>query len=344
LSVEEHLGLDDVSVVICAYTDRRWDALVVAVSSVRAQTHRVREIIVVCDHNPALLGCVRAELDGVVAVENPNEPGLSGARNAGIEIATSPLVAFLDDDAEAEPDWVERLVRLNHRAGSLGAGGCAKPRWLTRRPRWLPDEFLWVVGCTYRGVPEQVAPVRNLFGSCFCVRRDVLLGVGGFRAELGRIGANGMGCEETDLCIRANQAWPGRFFLYDPDAVIQHEVPPDRCTWRYFRRRCYGEGVSKATLATLVGTDAALATERGYVAKTLTRAVGRRIAASVHGEPAQLLEAGAIVAGLAFTVLGYGQTRLRRRLPAGVRRQSRASSLPRDTAGTAAPPPKAPGP
>jgi GT2 family glycosyltransferase len=305
---------DDVSVVICAYTERRWDALLVAIASLRRQTYPVAEIILVVDHNPSLLERARAEIDDVVILENVHDAGLSGGRNTGIEAATKPIVAFLDDDAEAEPEWVERLVELSERDGSLGAGGRARPRWLAERPRWLPEEFFWVVGCTYKGVPEEVSPVRNLFGSCFCVRRDILVQVGGFRRELGRTGANGMGCEETDLCIRANQAWPGHFFLYDPDAIIHHEVPADRCTWRYFRTRCYGEGLSKATLVSLVGSESALATERAYVARTLTAAVGRRLAATVRGEREQLLQAGAIVAGLGFTAAGYARGRLRRRL------------------------------
>jgi GT2 family glycosyltransferase len=339
-------SVDEISVVICAYDDRRWDALVAAVESLRRQTRRVDEIILVIDHNPGLLARVQAEIEGVVAIENVNERGLSGGRNAGIEVASSPLVAFLDDDAVAEPDWVERLVHLSGREDCLGAGGRAVPRWLTRRPRWLPDEFLWVVGCTYRGVPEEVSPVRNLFGSCFSVRRDIIMHVGGFRTELGRTGANGMGCEETDLCIRANQAWPGRFFLYDPDAVIHHEVPGERCTWRYFRLRCFAEGVSKATLATLVGSESALSTERVYVARTLTRAVSRRLVSAARGERSQLLQAGAVIAGFAFTVAGYGRECARRRFGAG--RQRRVSEEPgspsRGSAETEASRPTAPGP
>jgi glucosyl-dolichyl phosphate glucuronosyltransferase len=325
--VDERTGgaANDISVVICAYDDRRWDALVAAVESLREQTHRVREIILVIDHNPELQARAQAEIEGVRVVPNAHEPGLSGGRNTGLETALGSIVGFLDDDAQAEPDWVERLVRLTNRDGCLGAGGQAKPRWLTRRPRWLPDEFLWVVGCTYRGVPRQIAPVRNLFGSCFCIRRDILSRIEGFRIELGRTGGNRLGCEETDLCIRANQAWPGHFFLYDPDAVIHHEVPGDRVTWQYFRTRCFGEGVSKARLASLVGPAAALSTERSYVTRTLTRALAQSIVGAARDDPSRLLQAGAIVSGLAFTFAGYTQERIRLRLEAVTRRVRRRS-------------------
>jgi glucosyl-dolichyl phosphate glucuronosyltransferase len=325
---EGSTAVADVSVVICAYDDRRWEALVAAVDSLRAQTHPVAEIILVIDHNSQLMTRAGSEIHGVVVVPNAHEQGLSGARNTGFETATMPTVAFLDDDAKAKPDWVERLVRLSWRDGCLGAGGQAKPRWLSPRPSWLPDEFLWVVGCTYRGVPEQVAPVRNLLGSGFCVRRDVLRGVGGFRMELGRIGGNQMGCEETDLCIRASQAWPGHFFLYDPDAVIDHEVPGHRATWRYFRARCFAEGVSKAKLATLVGSGSALSSERSYVAKTLTRGVARSIVGAARGKPSLLLQGAAIVAGLTFTLAGYTRERVRWRLQGGAQRSTPGAGSP----------------
>jgi hypothetical protein len=159
-------------------------------------------------------------------------------------------------------------------------------------------------------------------GSGFCVRRDVLRSVGGFRVELGRIGSDQMGCEETDLCIRATRASPGHYFLYDPDAVVYHEVPGDRATWQYFLRRCFAEGVSKARLASLLGPEAALSTERSYVARTLTGAVTRSIGRVVRGEPSQLLQAAAIVGGLTFTVAGYARERVRSRIGAMSRQAS----------------------
>jgi glucosyl-dolichyl phosphate glucuronosyltransferase len=344
MKMDEQAGgtVNGISVIICAYDDHRWDALVRAVESLRVQTHRVSEIILVIDHNPQLLARVQAQIDGVVVMSNGNEHGLSGARNTGFQTATMPIVAFLDDDAEATPDWVERLVGLTGRERCLGAGGRATPRWLSPRPRWLPDEFLWVVGCTYRGVPEQLAPVRNFLGSGFCVRRDVLSRLGGFRSELGRLGGNQMGCEETDFCIRANQAWPSHYFLYDPDAVIRHDVPGHRLTWRYFRARCFAEGVSKARLATLVGLGPALSTERSYVAETLLGGVARSLVGAVRGRPSRLLQAAAILSGLTFTVAGYTCERVRWQLETGAWYPRRKATSPsRASSGSEASPPAA---
>src|SRR5690606_16800281 len=99
------------SVVICAYTERRWRDLVAAVESLRKQTLLPSEVIIVVDHNPVLLDLVQRELTDVIAVENQEEHGLSGARNSGIAIATGDVIVFLDDDAVAEPNWLEMLTR-----------------------------------------------------------------------------------------------------------------------------------------------------------------------------------------------------------------------------------------
>lgn len=292
--------------VICTHDARRWDAVSRAVASLREQTRPLDELIVVVDHNPQLLARVEAEHPDVLVIPNRHQAGLSGARNTAAETAKSTFVAFLDDDAAAAPDWIERLVSECADPDVLGAGGRVTPRWLGRRPRWFPDEFLWVVGCTYEGMPRRKARVRNLYGGCFCIRREVLLELGGFRTELGRVGSNRMGCEETELCIRAGARWPGSSFRYDPDALIEHDVPDDRARWSYFRSRCFAEGVSKARLTRLVGADAGLASERAYVLRTLPSAAVRQLGRGlVHRDMGPLGAAAAIVTGLAVTSIGY---------------------------------------
>ena len=113
----------DISVVICAYAEDRWDALAAAVESVRQQTARPREIIVVIDHNPSLLDRVRGHMPDVIALENTRLAGASGARNTGVAVATGQIVAFLDDDAEAAATWLARLLPYYSDGSVLGVGG-----------------------------------------------------------------------------------------------------------------------------------------------------------------------------------------------------------------------------
>jgi glycosyltransferase involved in cell wall biosynthesis len=294
----------DVSVVICAYTERRWDALVEAVESIAAQRPGALEAILVIDHNPALLARAHAELPGVTVIANTGPRVLSGARNTGVAVARGALVAFLDDDALAHPGWLAALTEPFEDPAILGTGGIAAPAWESARPAWMPEEFLWVVGCSYRGLPEQPAEIRNPIGANMAFRRDVLLASGGFTDGIGRIGRTPLGCEETELSVRARKLTGGRV-LHLPASGVSHRVTPERATWRYFRRRCWAEGLSKAMVRASVGADAALASERGYVLRTLPTGIWRGLRASFRGELAGLARAVAIVAGLTITTAGF---------------------------------------
>src|ERR1019366_8628651 len=105
------LSLPTVTVVICAYTEARWGDLVSAVASIHAQTWQAQQCVLVIDHNQTLFHRARAEFPWVEVVENSEHQGLAGARNVGIARSKGEIVAFLDDDASAAPDWLEQLGR-----------------------------------------------------------------------------------------------------------------------------------------------------------------------------------------------------------------------------------------
>ena len=292
--------------VICAYTEERWDDLLAAVESVRRQHAAPLEVIVAVDHNPPLFARVRREIPAVVAVENQEPRGLSGARNSGIAAARASVIAFLDEDAVAAPDWLVRLRAGYADPKVLGVGGAIEPIWQSGRPHWFPKEFDWVVGCTYEGMPREPAAVRNLIGCNMSFRRELFLGVGGFRSGIGRVGTRPVGCEETELCIRARQRWPQRTLLYEPQARVYHRVPASRARWRYFLSRCSSEGLSKALVARFVGSGDGLASERAYTLRTLPRGVARGLNdALIRADVSGLARAASIITGLIWTAAGY---------------------------------------
>jgi GT2 family glycosyltransferase len=297
-----------VSVVICTYTDRRWDDVVAAVASVRAQTRPPARTILVVDHNPPLLERARVAFPDALVVPNSGRRGLSGGRNTGVSHAVGDVVAFLDDDARAEPDWLERLAAGYSDPSVLGVGGAAAPVWPGRRPGWLPAEFDWVVGCSYVGLPTAAAPVRNLIGANMSFRRDALDTVGGFTDGLGRVGSRPLGCEETELGIRLRQWRADGRLVYEPAAVVHHRVTEDRAAWRYFCARCYAEGLSKAMVSRRVGARDALETERRYVRSVLPRGVVRGL--DPRRRPPGITSAAAILLGLLVTGAGYARGRL----------------------------------
>ena len=307
-----HESPSRVSVVICAYTLERWDDIVGAVASVAAQRRPVHEVVIVSDHNEELLGRLREHGPAAVVVANTGAPGLSGARNTGVAAATGDIVAFLDDDAAAAPEWTERLVAAYAEdPDALGVSGHVRPAWRASRPPWFPEEFLWVVGCSYRGQPESRAVVRNGIGANMSFRRDVLKTIGGFDSSIGRIGKDAAGCEETELSIRARRAFPGQHIVLEPGARCAHAVTPDRVTKAYFRRRCQAEGRSKALVAVLVSSGDALRSETAYVKKTLPLGVLRNLRAALRGDASGIGRAVAIVEGLSWTAMAYLVARLR---------------------------------
>jgi glucosyl-dolichyl phosphate glucuronosyltransferase len=295
-----------ISVVICAYTLDRWEHLAAAVASLEAQTLSPHEIIVVIDHNDDLFARAHAAFPGAMVLENTSQRGSSGARNVGVERSRGTLIAFLDDDAEPSPTWLEGLASHCRASGILGAGGAITPVWQGGRPRWFPEEFDWVIGCTYRGMPIAQSAVRNLFSSAMCMRRDAFFATGGFRLELARVGKHPTGTEETELCIKAAAAFPGEIFLFDPAITARHHVPISRATWRYYTARCFHEGRSKARMTRVVHTSVGLASERAYTLRTLPMGVRRGLAdAFVRRDFSGFARATAIVVGLACTTWGY---------------------------------------
>ena len=303
----------DISVVICAYTERRWELLMRAVDSVRHQSVPPTELILVIDHNEALYDRARRHLAADHIVRNTGSRGLSGARNTGVSVASGDAIAFLDDDAEADRCWLAGLRAAYTDENVVGVGGLVVPRWSAgRRPGWLPTEFDWVVGCSYTGLPKERAVVRNPIGANMSFRAAQLRDAGGFAAEVGRVGVRPVGCEETELAIRLARRHPEARVVFEPAAVVHHHVPVERSKWAYFRARCWSEGLSKAIVAQLSDPRRALSAERRYVSRVLPRAVLRGLSESVtHGRPVAATRAGAVVAGLAITAAGYMVGQLR---------------------------------
>jgi glycosyltransferase involved in cell wall biosynthesis len=305
-------GIDlTLSVVICAYTEQRWDDVLAAVRSVQQQSLPALEIILVVDHNRPLYERLVTELAGVRVVENQQERGLSGGKNTGVALSRGSVVAFLDDDAIAEPDWLKFMAAAYGSPEVVGVGGTTLPRWETGRPRWFPEEFDWVVGCTFVG--REPGPVRNLLGGNATFRRRVFDVAGGFPTGIGRtaLDARPLGGEETEFCIRVTQRIPDAVFLYEPRAVIHHWAPVARERFSYFRSRCYAEGLSKALVTQSVGTRDGLSAEREYTRVTLRRGIVRGIRQGLRGDASGFQRAGAIVVGLGAAAWGYGLGRLR---------------------------------
>ncbi|MGX1269025.1 glycosyltransferase family 2 protein [Streptomyces phaeoluteigriseus] len=308
-----------VSVVVCVYTEDRWEDILAAVSSVRAQSRPALETLLVVDHHPVLLDRLTRQYEEVTEVRvlpNAGPRGLSAGRNTGIAASRGEVVAFLDDDAVAERDWLSRFAAAYDDPRVMAVGGRTEPVWASgRRPDWFPDEFDWVVGCSYRGLPPGLIRVRNILGGNASFRRTAFDLAGGFATGIGRDGdKRPLGGEETELCIRLSRARPDAVLLVDDRAVIHHRVPEARERFAYFRTRTYAEGLSKALVARSVGAGKGLESERRYATRVLPAGVVRGLRDQLLARRGGARRAAAIVAGVLTAAGGYavGSVRARR--------------------------------
>lgn len=295
--------MTDVSVIVCTHRIERWQWLVECLASVQAQSLTPRMVVVVVDGSRTIEERL-IERGGPELILTTTAPsGLSAARNLGLDHVDGEFIAFLDDDAVADRDWLSALRVVLNDPAVAGASGLSLPVWARERPPWMPDELLWTVGCSYRGMPVERSVVRNVYGGCACIRREVFRECGGFDTRLGRRMRGLAGGEETDLCLRVSRLMPETRFVHEPAAVIYHHVPQERQRLRYVVARCVAEGRSKAILHR-IGPHHTLALdrERLFLTRTLPAGVARDLRAAARGDAWSLARAGTIVVGTISTV------------------------------------------
>lgn len=258
-------GEPPMSVVITSYTVDRWKDLECALDSLRNQTYRNLEIIVVAEGTRELYDRVRSYADNhlkenLTVVVNDGSPGLSPARNLGIRDARGEIIGFIDDDAIASSDWAARIVdAFAKNEQAIGLTGPAHPRWQDESSQWLPEEFYWIISCTapaWSG-PDEFREVRNVLGVNMAFRREAF-SVLSFSEQF--VGGNqgrsdgakgGLLADDTEFCLRLRHDTK-RPIYYCPDALVYHRVSTSRLTARFIWRRCFWEGYTKATLGHLL--------------------------------------------------------------------------------------------
>lgn len=297
---------DRASVVVCAFASGRLEQTIDCVESVRAQRPAPAQVLVVVDHNEDLRVKLRERVSHEVEVAgNEGEPGLSAARNTAVRLSRGEAIVFIDDDAVAHGGWLSELLTAFDDSAVIGAGGHARPAWEGERPRWLPDELLWVVGCSYEGLAAS-GPVRNPLGCNMAFRAELFDRAGVFDPRVGRLGSRPIGCEETEFCVRAARVCPGSRVVMVAGAEVDHHVPVARARPGYVLRRCYHEGASKAAVRRLADTRA-LDTERAYLRRILParvrRSFGHLVTGPDRGDAAAQI--GVIVGGMLAAAAGY---------------------------------------
>lgn len=195
---------------------------------------------------------VLREYDDVQNLRYVYEPilGLSQARNTGWIHAVGEYVAYLDDDAIAHPQWLEKILHVFETVEPEPAcvGGRIEPLWEIPRPSWLANGLLTCLGMLdLSDSPMMLDDSHWLFGGNSAYPRHLLETVGGFQTSLGRKGNKLLSNEEILLHQQLKQR--GYRYYYHPDVAIRHRVPSFRLTKSWFIRRWYWQGVSNAVTA-----------------------------------------------------------------------------------------------
>jgi glucosyl-dolichyl phosphate glucuronosyltransferase len=290
------------AVVVCTASRERVGLLLACVDSILRGARVPDELFVVVDRNPALAQELVDRLPSRVRLLETQLGGLSHARNAGLGEAGSDIVAFVDDDVTVKDAWLSSLMEAFETDGDvLGVGGPIEPRWGAER-RWLCDELLWVVGCTYGGHRQDAGPIRNPIGANMAFRRRQLLALGGFAAGFGKRGKTLGTCEETELSLRLERSEGRGRIRYVPAARVRHYVPPARISWRLLVRRSVSEGLSKGRLQRMY-SGPALGAEGAYVRHLLLRALPTLVARGVRARDARSLSA-AVALGASLLLTG----------------------------------------
>lgn len=197
------------------------------------------------DDSLAVARAIAERYPGQVRAHVEKELGLSAARNAAIDLAEGEILAFIDDDAFPEPQWLRGLVDALAGDGALAAGGPVEPIFSAELPPWLEDRYLpyltvWDLG------PEILELRYNEYprGANMAFRREAFERFGTFSHHLGRRGASLLSCEETELCLRIERG--GGKVIYTPEARVGHQIDAGRITESWLLGRFGAQGRSEA--------------------------------------------------------------------------------------------------
>ncbi len=242
------------SAIICTHNRDRY--LGAAIDSLLEQSYGNFEVIVV---DNASTDQTRAVVEARLNSLQPHHPhlryveestlGLSVARNRGWQESQGEILVYLDDDAVASPDWLKSLAAAYDANDRLAiAGGRVTLLWPEEQPqapRWLSTDQMSGLGLYDLGPEQRLIQEPGLTprGLNYSMRRSFLEILGGFDAQLGRVGKKLLSNEELYVTEKALSL--GYDVAYLPEALVAHNVAPERLAPSWFLRRSWWQGISE---------------------------------------------------------------------------------------------------
>jgi GT2 family glycosyltransferase len=227
-----HIGspVPRISVIVCTYNGAA--TLRSCLEGILTLHYPNYEVIVVSDGSTDASAAIAASYEGVRVIETPQQ-GLAAARNSGMEAAEGEILAYIDDDAIPDPDW------LSHIAGAFSSG----PYAAVGGPNVLPPDSSAVAECVANapGGPTHVLvsdrEAEHIPGCNMTIRAAALREIGGFDPQFRAAG------DDVDMCWRLLDC--GHRIAFSPGAVVWHHR---RSSIRGYLRQQRGYGKAEALL------------------------------------------------------------------------------------------------
>lgn len=272
------------SAIICTYN--RCDCVERAIRSLAEQScsRNEYEVIVVdnnsTDNTKTVVKALIPSFSNLRYIHEKKQ-GLSYARNRGIKEAEGKIVAFTDDDIEADNDWIKELFMIFEKYRDVSCvGGKSIPIFEGGRPRWLSDGLLEHYGDTGFGRKPMYLKLPDFpFGLNMAFRKKCFEQLGVFNHALGRNKSCLLADEDKEFFYRIGKTQLRTF--YTPYAVIRHIVPSTRTTRKWLLKRAYWQGISHVVCEDIIHSDSELLPiqkarrEARLLTKTLCRQIIR---------------------------------------------------------------------
>lgn len=230
------------------------------------------------DNTEIMVQSLMSSIPNLRYVKETNQ-GLSYARNRGIKESKSNIVAFTDDDIEADKYWIKEMVAaFEEHPDVTCVGGQSRPVFVGGAPVWICDDLLRHYGDTRFGdQPRYLSFPEFPFGLNMAFRRNCFQTVGYFDHKLGRTKLCLLADEEKDIFYRINRANLKTF--YTPYAVVYHMIPPERSKRKWILKRAFWQGVSRVIFELITNSDTRLSPLKEAYGeyRTLMRDLKRRI-------------------------------------------------------------------
>ncbi len=237
-----------ISIIICSYN--RANYICEALDALYHQSAPLDQFeVLVIDNNssdgtPKVFEQWRlAHPNGHFHYTTETKQGASFARNTGAALAISDWLCFIDDDAVANKNFVEKIIQhIKSYPDRIGFGGRIIPRYVPAEPKWMSYYVSSMVGnFDYAPIACAFENGKYPLESNMVVNKKTFDLIGGFNTNLpGVVGTLRIGGEGKDLFYKIMAL--GNKIYYDPSIIVEHVVEVKKLTKEYLYRVASGIG------------------------------------------------------------------------------------------------------